>query len=85
MDTNCYKILKYSLNQDDISGLCNFDYEENCLSCSDINKSYLELYKQMVIKKVSTRTNYFIEKKKKCYNILVFILIIFCRRKLEHV
>lgn len=54
MDTKYYKILKYSLNQDDISILCNFNYEDNCLSCCDINESYLELYKLLVINKVST-------------------------------
>ncbi|KAE9540030.1 hypothetical protein AGLY_005282 [Aphis glycines] len=51
MDTHHFKILKYSLDQDEIDGLCNFDYEENCLSCCDIYKSYLELYKQMVANK----------------------------------
>jgi len=54
MDTNNFKILKYSLDQDEIGGLCNFDYEENCPSCCDIYKSYLELYKQIVSNKVST-------------------------------
>jgi len=54
MDTHNFKILKYSLDQDEIGGLCNFDYEENCPSCCDIYKSYLELYKQMVSNKVST-------------------------------
>lgn len=54
MDTHNFKILKHLLDQDEIDGLCNFDYEENCLSCCDIYKSYLELYKQMVSNKVST-------------------------------
>lgn len=56
MDTNNnnYKILKYSLDNHKISGLCNFDFEDNCLACScDIYVSYLELYKQMVTNKVS--------------------------------
>lgn len=53
MNTN-YKILIYSLDNDEISGLCNFDYEENCLSCCDIYKSYLKLYNQMISKNVST-------------------------------
>lgn len=54
MDTNYYKMLKYSLDHDEISGLCHFDYEENCLLCCDIFESYLELYKQMVLNNVST-------------------------------
>jgi len=54
MDANNLKILKYSLDHDEIGGLCNFDYEENCSSCCDIYKSYLELYKQIVSNKVST-------------------------------
>jgi len=54
MDANNLKILKYSLDHDEIGGLCNFDYEENCPSCCDIYKSYLELYKQIVSNKVST-------------------------------
>lgn len=54
MNMNYYKILIYSLNNDEIGGLCNFDYDENCLSCCDFYKSYLELYKQMVSKNVST-------------------------------
>jgi len=54
MDTHNFKILKYSLDQDEVDGLCNFDYEENCPSCCDIYKSYLELYKQMISNKVST-------------------------------
>lgn len=49
MNINCYKILKYSLEQDEINGLCNFDYGENCLSCCAIYKSYLEIYKQIMI------------------------------------
>lgn len=54
MDTN-YKLFKYSLDQNEINGLCNFDYEENCLSCCcDIYKSYLELYKKMIETNVST-------------------------------
>jgi hypothetical protein len=52
MNTN-YKILIYSFDNDEIKCLCNFDYEENCLSCCDIYKSYLELYKQMISKNVS--------------------------------
>jgi len=54
MDAHNFKILKYSLDQDEICGLCNFDYEENCPSCCDIYKSYLELYKQMISNEVST-------------------------------
>lgn len=53
MGTNI-KIINYSLDQDEICGLSNFDYEENYLSCCDIYKAYLELYKQMVANKVST-------------------------------
>lgn len=53
MDTKYYKIL-YSLDQDEINVLCNFDYEDNCFSCCDIYKSYLELYKLLVANQVST-------------------------------
>lgn len=55
MDTNNYKILKYSLDQDEISDLCNFDYDENCpFCCCDIYISYLELYKKITATNVST-------------------------------
>lgn len=50
MDTSCYKILKNSLDyQNEISGLCNFDYEENCFSCCDICTMYLERDNQNMV------------------------------------
>lgn len=60
METYCRKkISKHSLDNDDrndeiISCSCNFDYEENCLSCCDIYKSYLELFNEIVTNEVST-------------------------------
>jgi len=55
MDTNNnYKILKYSPNYPEINGLCNFDFDENCLACNcDVFVLYLEFYKQLFTNKVS--------------------------------
>jgi len=58
MDTNYYKKIKYSLDQDVINDLCNYDNDENCFSCCDIYKSYLELYKLMITKNVSINISY---------------------------
>lgn len=53
MDINC-KILTFLQDHDKINELCKFNCKNNCFLCCDIFKLYLKLYKQIVIKEVST-------------------------------
>lgn len=54
MDTTYFEILKYSLNHNRVSSLCNFSFKDICVSCFGVLKSYFDFYKKMVLQKVST-------------------------------
>lgn len=63
MDINC-KILIFLQDYDKINKLFNFNCKNDCLLCCDTFQSYLKLYKQIVIKEVSTLEKSIIYNKK---------------------
>lgn len=76
MDINC-KILTFLQDHDKINKLCNLNCKNNCFLCCNIFKLYVKLYKQIVIKEVSTLEKSILYNKKSCLCLRLFDGIVY--------